>query len=400
MNQKRNSTIITAVVSGFITFAVTALCFIIFIMPSGGNTATQSFIARLYEIDGLIDGMSIRNFDRETALDNALYAYVATLDDEYATYFDKDYYEEYINEVHGNYTGIGAQVSYPEQGIVEPDGLFILRIIGNSPAEAAGLLAADRIIAVDGKDIIGMNYNDAVGIITGEADTDVSLKIKRGDEIFSITVTRSKFASRDVDFHIINGDIGFVRIHEFNSDTTYPQFESALNELLSEGVKGFIFDVRNNPGGDYNTVVNMLNLLVPKDELVVLKYKDREEIDYSSGDRKTDLPSVVIMNGSSASAAELFSSALRDLNSSPLIGNNSYGKGVGQGYFNLSDGAGIKFTTFNYMTKSRVDYDGVGLKPDYEVSLDSEQYKNMYALSDLDDPQIIKAIEVINSIKQ
>ena len=139
----------------------------------------------------------------------------------------------------------------------------------------------------------------------------------------------------------------------------------------------------------------MLNLLVDKDVLAVLSYKDNEQIEYSTGNKITDLPSVVLINGSSASAAELFSSALRDLNSSPLIGTRSYGKGVGQEYVGMSDGSGVKLTTFTYTTKSRVNYDGVGLSPDYNVETDV----NIYSADETTDAQLKKAIEVLKTLQ-
>ena len=393
------------IVSVIVTFIVTAaLCFSVMFMFTGdlflsGDETTDTLLEKINQINYLIDGKSIYELDKETAIENALYSYVATLDDDYATYFDKDYYEDYLDEVRGAYSGIGAQILAPASDIIGEDGLFIYRVIGNSPAEKAGIQSTDSIIAVDGNSISGMTYNDAVNSILGDPGTSVTVTVKRGETSIDFTVTRESFLARDVDYKMIDGDIGFIRIHEFSSETAYSQFIEALDSLISEGATGFIFDVRNNPGGDYETVVNILNLLVDRDELVILKYKDREEIEYSTGNRKTDLPCVVLINESSASAAELFSSALRDLNSAPLVGTTSYGKGVGQEYYELSDGSGLKFTTFHYMTKSRLDYDGIGLIPDYETELTEEQKNYFYVLDETSDPQLIKALEVMDTLR-
>lgn len=387
------------ILSSILTFIVTVLLCIVFVVPLfmnfGYDDAALEVAGKISEINELLSEKSIYTLDTGAASQNALYAYVATLDDAYASYYERSEYEEYLDGVKGKHVGIGVNISVPSSGYIDDEGIYVIRAVGGSPAESAGLKAGDRIIEVDGEKVVGLDYYDVVDRFLGEVGTVLELKVVSGGEEYSLSVTRETYEARDIDWKMLDGNVGFIRIHEFNSQTAYTQFKKAMETLISQGAKGFVFDVRNNPGGDYSAVVNMLNLLVDKDELVILSYKDEEYVEYSTGRKITDLPSVVMINGSSASAAELFASALRDLNSAPLVGTTSYGKGVGQEYGALSDGSGIKFTTFTYTTKSRVNYDGVGLVPDYTV----ESSENIYALSEDEDVQLSKAKEVLKSLQ-
>lgn len=346
---------------------------------------------KLAEINSFIDEYAIMPFDKEAALSNALFFYVATMEDPYCSYMDAEEYAAYLEELSGSFTGIGVNVITKSE-ILE-NGLLIYRVIGNSPAELAGLKNGDVIIEVDGVSLINYPYEDAVDLMLDELGTTVNLVIDRNGEQLEFNIVRQNFTKRLVDYEIIN-NIGYVTVYQFES-AALDQFESALDELEKAGVKGYIFDMRNNPGGELNTVKNMVDLLVPKDEIVVLQYKDYESSLYASDDKYIDKPCVVLINGESASAAELFSSALRDIRGSKLVGEQSFGKGVGQTTFSLNDGSALKFTTFRYVTKSRYNYDGIGLEPDYVVELPLEDTIYYYCMSREEDTQLAKAIQII-----
>ena len=218
--------------------------------------------------------------------------------------------------------------------------------------------------------------------------------LNRNGEEKSFSITRKAFEQRNVEYNIYD-NLGYIRIYQF-AENADEQFQQALNTLLSKNVDGIIFDVRNNPGGELNTVCSMIDMLIPGgEEIIVIEYKDEEEIIYSTNTRLADMPFVVLMNNSSASGSELFSSSLRDILGTKLIGENSFGKGVGQTTFPLNDGSGVKITTFKYLTKSRVDYNNTGLKPDYEVDLDSKWDLEFYTMTFEDDIQLQKAISVL-----
>lgn len=342
-------------------------------------------------IKSQIDEYCVMDFDEDLAIENAIYWYVASIDDLYCCYYDVESYKELQEENAGNYSGIGAIVT-SKVSVLE-DGLHIYRVIDNSPAMAAGLQNGDVIIQVDGTPVAGMAYQDAVDCVLGETGTNVHLTVDRNGEILEFDIIRSKFEQQYVKTKIL-GNIGYIEIFEF-SGNAYMQFYEALLSMVNADVEGIVFDVRENPGGELYTVCNMINLLVPKDEIVVIQYKDDEDVIYSTDDIIWDKPCVVLINESSASGSELFSSALRDIRGIPLVGKKSFGKGIGQTTMGLGDGSAIKFTTFYYMTKTRHNYHGIGLEPDFDVDPGDKSGPLYYSVPDENDPQLQKAIQIL-----
>lgn len=344
-------------------------------------------------IQSYVDKYSIYDFNEKVAEDAALKYYLAGIeDDHYSYYFSKEEMEEFEVSTAGNFVGIGVNVVRISD--VLEKGLYVYRVVGNSPAEHAGIKAGDIILSANDDVFDGMTYDDAVDCMLDKEGTTVTLKAERDGETLIFDIVRSAFTQRLVDYEVIDG-FGFVRIHGF-SHAAASQFGDAINDLLSKGVKGFVFDVRNNPGGELTTVTSMLDLLTPKGEpIIIIQYKDSEEVINSTLKPVTDLPMTVLVNGSSASASELFSSCLRDLVGAKLVGEKTYGKGIGQTTFDLGDGTGLKITTFKYFTKSRTDYNNTGLEPDYVVETTEEQVLDFYKIPRERDLQLQKALSVI-----
>ncbi|MBQ2881618.1 MAG: PDZ domain-containing protein [Clostridia bacterium] len=353
----------------------------------------SAFLEKFHTLKEYIDQYAIYDFDEKFAKDAAhLYYMTGIKDDAYAYYFTKEELQDYNTETQGSFVGIGINVM--TQTTVLENGLYIYRVVGGSPAEAAGLMTGDVIVEADGVSFINYPYEDAVDVLLDEEGTTAELVVERNGERKSFSVTRKTFEQRNVEYNIYD-NLGYIRIYQF-AENADEQFQQALNTLLSKNVDGIIFDVRNNPGGELNTVCSMIDMLIPGgEEIIVIEYKDEEEIIYSTNTRLADMPFVVLMNNSSASGSELFSSSLRDILGTKLIGENSFGKGVGQTTFPLNDGSGVKITTFKYLTKSRVDYNNTGLKPDYEVDLDSKWDLEFYTMTFEDDIQLQKAISVL-----
>ena len=392
MNKNRRNIFLAIILTFIMTVSLFSFVSCGLVNVTFNNHANSTAIdGKLAEINSFIDDYAIMPFDKEEALSNAIFFYVASLEDPYCSYMDADEYATYLEELSGSFTGIGVNVITTSE-ILE-NGLLIYRVIGNSPAELAGLKNGDIIIEADGVSFINYPYEDAVDLMLDELGTTINLVVDRNGERLEFNIVRQNFTKRLVDYEIIE-NLGYVTVYQFEA-AALDQFKAALNELEKAGVKGYIFDMRNNPGGELNTVKNMVDLLVPKDEIVVLQYKDYESSLYASDNDYIEKPCVVLINGESASAAELFSSALRDIRGSKLIGEQTFGKGVGQTSFSLSDGSALKFTTFRYVTKSRYNYDGIGLEPDYVVELPLEDTVYYYCMSRSDDTQLAKAIQVL-----
>ena len=394
---KKNLDLILSVVfTAIITCAATCYVFLVVL-----DKDDDPFFTTMKELQDVIDDNAIFEFDRAEAEKNAANGYLSALEDDYREFWTKEEFEAHESSNAGNFTGIGVSIQ-----ATEPigDGIFVYRVLGNSPAEKAGILPGDLIVSLNGRSVAGRNYEEVyteMGISEGETMTLTVQRDSGGGEslVKDISVTSQRFVQRYVDWRMI-GTVGFIRIHSFVGNSAQ-EFEDALNALLEAGAKSFVFDLRNNLGGSLHSVEHILDLLVAKgEELVVLKFKDSEEIHHAKVDPKTTAPMVVLINGESASASELMASSLRDLNGSKLMGTRSFGKGIGQTTYRLSDGSAVKVTSFYYLTAGRNYYHGVGLAPDVEIALDDAQTKYFYSLNETNDPQLQGALEYLSGLAQ
>lgn len=315
--------------------------------------------------------------------------------DQYSYYIPAESYEDFVSGTSGEYVGIGIVVSVDEN-----ENIAIQYVMEGSPAEAAGILPGDILVAVDGVEANLENYYDVIDMVKGEEGTTVDIKIYRHDQALTLekTVERANIDTVTVSSAMMDDNIGYIRISEFDS-VTYDQFKAALDELNSQGMKGVIMDVRDNPGGLLTSVTAVLDELLSEGIITYTEDKyGNKEYEYSTGDG-IDIPVVVLTNGSSASAAELFTAALKDRGVGSVVGETTYGKGIVQTTFPLSDGSAVKITTAKYYTPSGVCIQGVGVEPDYEIkALPDFELPYMASgtaeLSD-NDIQLDKAVEIL-----
>ncbi len=316
-------------------------------------------------------------------VDMALTGYVAGLGDVYSCYNDIEDTKEADNNHAGFYVGIGITVTMSAEGYIE-----IIEIPQNSPSLEAGLQVGDIITAIDGKDVLSTGYQESVESVKGDVNTEVTLTVKRGDTVSDYKVTRKTFDIVTVEGKMLEDNIGYISISQFNGKT-YEQFQEKLDSLLSDGAKGLVFDVRNNGGGLVYSVEDCLDPLLPEGEIAVAIYRDEKSETIVESDKKElDIPMTVLINGGSASGAELFAASLRDFKDAPLIGTKSYGKGVMQDTFTLSDKSTVVLTVAKYKTTKSDCYHKVGLIPDIEIEPDNENDG---------DEQLDKAVEFIRS---
>lgn len=346
---------------------------------------------KLSEIDTYVRNQYLGDIDEENLLNYVARGYMVGIDDKYAAYMTQEEYKYYQQENEGTLVGIGTTARKDDSGYI-----LIVDVKENSPAEAAGIQAGDLIVKVNDEDILTIGYTQAMSNIKGEEGTKVNLTLRREGEDYSVELTRKNIQSSTVEYRTI-GDNGYIKMSNFD-ETTVDDFKYAVSDLKSQGVKGLIFDVRNNPGGLLDSVADVLDYLLPEGDLVSETNKKGEtKVLCTSDSSCIELPMVVLVDGETASAAELFAADLRDFKVAELVGQTTYGKGIMQGAFPLEDGSAIKMTIAYFNPHSGVNFNGVGLKPDYEVALTTEQKLNFDTLDETSDPQLMKAIEVLNA---
>lgn len=325
----------------------------------------------------------------EDGLDQVYRSYIASLGDDYAAYYSPEEYAAYREEAAGNKVGIGVQVRYD----MEAKNLQVLLTVPDSPAEAAGVLPEDRILAVNGKRLSEVGFDAAVSEISGEIGTQVILTILRDGNELEIPVTRDRFTNVSVYFSVCSdGKTGLIRILNFDGATP-DQFKAAVDGLISQGVTALVFDVRNNGGGSLDSVLSVLSYLIEKDQVLIhILDKDGGDDSRVSDDEHTvDLPMAVLTNGNTASAAELFTSCLRELKNATLVGEKTFGKGCMQSFFNLPNGGGMKLTFRMYNPPSNVSYHGIGISPDVAVELEDDSLP-ILLMTEEQDNQLTAAI--------
>ena len=262
--------------------------------------------ARLAELSEYVDENYYQETDEDTLMDGALKGYVAGLGDPYSVFLTEDEYGGWKEKESGTAVGIGVTVQSAEEG------LYIVEVTSGSPAETAGIQAGDTITAVDGELVTDLGYNEAVAHVKGEIGTDVVLTVQREGEELEITVTRGEIVTISAEGQMLDGNIGYVHISAFR-ENTFDQYSKVLNELLEAGAEGIIFDVRNNGGGLLSALEDVLDPLLPEGNIAIASYGDGTvKTIVESDSEELDIPMIVLVNGGTASAGELFAASLRD----------------------------------------------------------------------------------------
>ncbi len=354
-------------------------------------TISQDMYAKLAAVDELYRTLYIGDIDEETLTDYLIRGYVLGTGDKYAYYLDEEQFAEMMASNNAELQGIGIMVIY------QNDMIEIISVMPDSPALEAGLEPGDIIAYVDGESVAELGYTAAVNRLQGEAGTLAEFTVQRGDELIDFSIERGYVNEQSVMYHVYEPDptIGIVKILSFNLGTP-EQFKSACEELIAGGVTKFVFDVRYNPGGDLESITEILDYLLPEGPIVRIVDADgNEDVRYSDAS-ELDMPMCVLVNSSTASAAELFSSALQDYDKAELVGTVTYGKGTMQTIIRLADNTGLGISYRMYNPPYSDNYEGVGVQPDYVVEMDeSVADKNIYKITDAEDTQLQKAIELL-----
>ena len=353
-------------------------------------------LKKLQEVASLYEKNYYYDIDKDQLSEILAQAYMYGSGDRFAGYYSAAEWAEEMASASGNSVGIGIYVTDSETG-----GICISKVIEGAGAEQAGLRSGDIVISIDGAIVTEVGYAKAYDMLKGESGSQVTLGILRGTDVFTVDIVRSQYVPQSVFTETVMQDgklYGYVQIVEFLSvQTTYKQFKNAVDALVEYGVEGLIFDVRNNPGGEINTVLYMLDYLLPEGPLAhVYDANQVDPITHYSDAEQIDLPMVVLVNENSASSAELFAAALRDYEKAELVGVKTFGKGCGQRGKMLSDGSVVFITAFLYNPPYSDNYDGIGLFPDHEVeTAEKWQNTNLFLIPHEEDDQLLKAIDVI-----
>lgn len=303
--------------------------------------------------------------------DGALQGLLYGLKDPYSAYFTPEMAEDFSQELSGSFFGIGAELGLNDKGY-----LVVVAPIAGTPAEVAGVRAGDVILSIDGTDTTGMTVSEAVGMIRGEKGTDVTLVLfGEGDtESRTVAITRDEIKIQSVKTTIRPDGIGVVEVSVFGDDTI-AGFAEAADKLRDAKVKGIVIDLRNNPGGYLDAAIALSGYWTGAQTVVQEEIRGERTAFPGDGDaRFANTPTVVLVNGGSASASEIFSGALQDYGLATLIGEQTFGKGSVQEYQELSDGGAVKITVARWLTPKGRSIDKEGIAPDQEVTRTLQDY--------------------------
>ena len=352
--------------AGVIVIGVVAF---LFTMSGDGKIMNFATEMKLEALEEMIEETYLYSdeIDKDALRESLIKGYVEGLGDPYTVYYDEEETKSLLESTSGEFGGIGVGISQnQETGVIT-----FTTVYEGSPGEAAGLKDGDILYKVDGEDITSqdLDLDQIVSRIRGEKGTTVEITILRGDDLkeYTYTVTRDIIEVETVYYEMKEDQIGYIAVSRIEKVTSH-QFEEALEDLKSQGMKSLVIDLRNNPGGNLSTVCEMLDLILPKGTIVYTEDKYGNRDTYSSDEEhKLEIPMAVLINGNSASASEIFAGAIQDYGVGTLVGTTSYGKGIVQNLYQITDGTCLKVTTSEYFTPNGRNIHGIGIEPDIKV---------------------------------
>ncbi|MCR4791556.1 MAG: S41 family peptidase [Lachnospiraceae bacterium] len=340
-------------------------------LSGGGGIADSELIAKADSIAYYLNNYSLNGYDPDAVREGMLHGLMEGTGDKYAEYYTADELASLFDEYEGNFSGIGMIIRENLDGDVYISGLY-----ENSPAQEAGFLEGDIIKAVDGESVEGLGRFEIAEIVRGEVGTPVSITIYRDStgETLTITAVRQTLQKIEIEYYMVTDEIGYIWIQDFD-EIAIDQFADALATLKGQGMQDMIIDLRSNTGGLLRAALNITRQIMCKGTIVSTRNAQGEtEVYTCDGNREFQGRIVILTDGYTASASEIMTGALRDNGMAITLGTNTFGKGVVQDFFYLSDASGIKFTTEEYLTPNGTAINGVGIAPDIELDFDIDRY--------------------------
>lgn len=377
------------------------LCLLVYLSFSVGNATGKRTaianengipLAKINKIENLIDQYYLFDIDKNKQQEGAVEGYVKALGDPYSEFLTKEEMDSLNQQTEGEYAGVGIVVTPSETGAIT-----VVSAIKGSPAFEKGIKKDDIILKINGKDYNASQMNDAVKVMKGKPNTDVKLTIARMEnktsKIFDVNITRRMISLTTVNSQKI-GDIGYINITQFDRKTD-KEFIEQYENLKKQNVKSIVLDLRNNPGGLLDSTVKIADYLLPQGVIVKTVDKNKKEDVQKSDSSEQNLPMVVLVNGSSASASEILTGALKDYKKATIVGEKTFGKGIVQTIIPMDKGEGLKLTISEYFSPNGNKIHKQGVKPDVEIKLD-EKAKGIGVEFMNEDNQLQKALEILN----
>lgn len=323
--------------------------------------------------------------------ESAVQGYVSGLGDEYTEYIPKKKMEEYTENLTGSFVGIGVYMIADE----EHDRVIVYYPIPESPAEKIGIKSGDQILKVDGVEYTAKDFDTIADHIKGKEGTTVNIVVLRDNKELSFDIKREKIITNPITIKKLENNIGYLKLPSFDEETA-KNFKEKVEELQKQGAKSLIIDLRNDGGGIVDEATEIADYILDKGDTIIstVDNKGEKEITYSKHKPIFNMPIVTLVNENTASASEILTAALKDYDKATVVGTKTYGKGIIQTLFTLSDGSGLKITTAEYYTPKGTTIHKVGITPDEEIEL-PEEVENIYAVKEKDDTQLKKAIEIL-----
>lgn len=326
------------------------------------NKGERSEFSKLYLAYDKLEEEYYKEVDEEAVINGAINGMIDALEDPYSDYMNQDEASQFNESISSSFQGIGAEIQ-------EVDGVInIVSPIKNSPAEKAGLMSNDKIMAVDGTDIKGYSASEAVLLIRGSKGTEVTLSIQRGtNALMEVTIVRDDIPIETVYAEMLDDQVAHIIISSFSTNT-YEELLTAIDSMDKEGMKALVLDVRQNPGGLLSSAIDISNLFVEEGKnLLQIEIQNDKEVTVATAGTRVEVPVTIIIDEGSASASEILAGALSESANVPLVGLNSFGKGTVQTVNDLPDGSNIKITTAKWLTPDGNWIHDVGILPDYVV---------------------------------
>lgn len=341
--------------------------------------SSYKYVSNLVKVVAIVRTQALQPVNSDQMIEGAVTGIVDSLDDPYSVYLEPKTFAALQEQIKGSFGGLGILVG------LKDNNLTVVRAFDGTPAARAGIEAGDVIVKINDSDAAGIDLETAITLMRGPVGSTINLTMDRQGSQLQFTIVREEISVPTVEGKVIdNSGIGYIMISQFTERTPEEMRETLLTMQDSQ-VKGLILDLRDNPGGELMSAVNVAKYFIPKGPIVYIDYRNGRDQEFSSEGNTIGLPLVVLINSGSASAAEILAGAVKDTGTGTLVGTTTFGKGVVQTLFQLDNGAGLKLTTARYLTPNKNDINLKGIEPDVAVQQQEPPL----------DPQLDRAVEIM-----